>query len=188
MKNKIFVSKNDRSKWPARWEFDWSSPWSGRTLSLTGRYFQPCQSRLVVYCHDWEPDKEYVTHGLLLIWKFSMGGWKTAFLPGNTKWHMNCSCLCPVKNAHFKEFWFHNIITYRVHPGKGTCIQPSKLKLLLGHYLATNSFGLGRLFYESSRQLQNFRRHGDQNGPNLEGWYAKIEPKSKRKAKNRKSN
>ena len=72
---------------------------------LTGRYFQPCNSRLVVHCHDWEPDKEYVTHGLLLIWKFSMGGWKTAFLPGNTKWHMNCSCLCPIKNAHFKEFW-----------------------------------------------------------------------------------
>ena len=41
---------------------------------------------------------------------------------------------------------------------------------MLGHHLATNSFGLGRLFYKSSRQLQNFRRHGDQNGPNLEGW------------------
>ena len=67
-------------------------------------------------------------------------------------------------------FWFHNIITYSVHPGKGTCMQPSKLKLLLCHHLATNSFGLGRLFYKSSRQLQNFRRHGDQNGPNLEGW------------------
>ena len=74
-----------------------------------------------------------------------------------------------------------------MHPGKGTCMQPSKLKLLLGHHLATNSFGLGRLFYKSSRQLQNFRRHGDQNGPNLEGWYAKIEPKSKRKANIRKS-
>ena len=84
-------------------------------------------------------------------------------------------------------FWFHNIITYWVHPGKGTCMQPSKLKLLLAHHLATNSFGLGRLFYKSSRQLQNFRRHGDQNGPNLDCWYAKIEPKSKRKAKNRKS-
>ena len=39
--------------------------------------------------------------------------------------------------------------------------QPSKLKFLLGRHLATNSFGLGRLFYKSSRQLQNFRRHGD---------------------------
>ena len=67
---------------------------------------------------------------------------------------------------------------------KVTCMQPSKLKLLLSHHLATNSFGLGRLFYKSSRQLQNFRRHGVQNGPNLEGWCAKIEPKSKRKAKN----
>ena len=67
-------------------------------------------------------------------------------------------------------------------------MQPSKLKLLLGHHLATNSFGLGRLFYKSSCQLQNFRHHGDQNGPNLEGWSAKIKPKSKRKAKNRKLN
>ena len=67
-------------------------------------------------------------------------------------------------------------------------MQPSKLKLLLGHHLATNSFGLGRLFYKSSCQLQNFRHHGNQNGPNLEGWSAKIKPKSKRKAKNRKLN
>ena len=34
MENKMFVSKNDRSKWPARPEFDWSSPRSGRTLSV----------------------------------------------------------------------------------------------------------------------------------------------------------
>ena len=47
--------------------------------------------------------------------------------------------------------------------------QPSKLKFLPGRHLATNSFGLGRLFYKSSRQLQNFRRHGDQTGCNLEG-------------------
>ena len=47
--------------------------------------------------------------------------------------------------------------------------QPSKLKFLLGRHLATNSFGLGRLFYKSSRQLQNFRCYGDQNGRNLEG-------------------
>ena len=39
--------------------------------------------------------------------------------------------------------------------------QPSKLKFLLGHHLATNSFGVGRLFNKSSCQLQNFRRHGD---------------------------
>ena len=30
-------------------------------------------------------------------------------------------------------------------------IQPSKLKSLLGHHLATNPFGLGRLFYKSIR-------------------------------------
>ena len=32
-------------------------------------------------------------------------------------------------------------------------IQPSKLKFLLGHHLATNPFGLGRLFYKLIRQL-----------------------------------
>ena len=47
--------------------------------------------------------------------------------------------------------------------------QPSKLKFLLGPHLVTNSFGLRRLFYKSSRQLQNFRRQCDQNGHNLEG-------------------
>ena len=36
---------------------------------------------------------------------------------------------------------------------------------------ATNTFGLGRPFYKSSRQLQNFRRHGDQYGPNLESCF-----------------
>ena len=48
-------------------------------------------------------------------------------------------------------------------------IQPSKLKFLLGCHMATNSFGLGRPFYKSSCQLQNFRHHGNQNGRNLEG-------------------
>ena len=47
--------------------------------------------------------------------------------------------------------------------------QPSKLKFSLGHHLATNSFGLGRPFYKSSCQLQNFRCHHNQNGRNLEG-------------------
>ena len=47
--------------------------------------------------------------------------------------------------------------------------QPPKLKFLLGRHLATNSFGLGRLFLSASCHLQNFRRHGDQNGRDLEG-------------------
>ena len=47
--------------------------------------------------------------------------------------------------------------------------QPSKLKFLLDRHLATYSFGLGRLFYKSSHQLQNFRRRGDYNARNLEG-------------------
>ena len=48
-------------------------------------------------------------------------------------------------------------------------LQHSKLKFLLDCHLATYSFGLGRLFYKSSRQLQNFRRHGNYKGHNLEG-------------------
>ena len=52
---------------------------------------------------------------------------------------------------------------------KNLPLQPSKLIFLLGRHFATNSFGLGKLFYKSSRQLQNFRRYGDQNGHNLEG-------------------
>ena len=47
--------------------------------------------------------------------------------------------------------------------------QPPKLKFLLGHHLATNSFGLARLFLSSSCHLQNFRHHGNQNGCNLQG-------------------
>ena len=47
---------------------------------------------------------------------------------------------------------------------------PLKLKFLLGRHFTTNSFGLGRLFYKSSRQLQNVRHHGGQNGCNLKGW------------------
>ena len=47
-----------------------------------------------------------VLHMVCLIWKFSRGGWRTAFLPGNTKWRTNCYRLCSsIKNAHFKEFW-----------------------------------------------------------------------------------
>ena len=58
--------------------------------------------------------------------------------------------------------------------------QPSKLKFWLICHLATNSFGLGRLFYKSSRQLQNFRRHGDQNGRKMEGCFDNTKWFSKR--------
>ena len=44
MENKVFVSKNDRSKWPARPEFDRSGPWSGRTLSVDRPLFAALQS------------------------------------------------------------------------------------------------------------------------------------------------
>ena len=41
-----------------------------------------------------------------LIWKFSRDGWRTAFLPGNTKWPTKCSRLCSsIINAQLKAFW-----------------------------------------------------------------------------------
>ena len=47
-----------------------------------------------------------LSQGLPSVWKFSRGDWRTAFLPGNTKWRTNCYRLCSsIKNAHFKEFW-----------------------------------------------------------------------------------
>ena len=49
---------------------------------------------------------ENLTKMVCLIWKFSRGGWRRAFLPGNTKWRTNCYRLCSsIKNAHFKDFW-----------------------------------------------------------------------------------
>ena len=57
-----------------------------------------------------------------------------------------------------------------IHWEKSFQWQPSKLKLLLSCHLATKSFGLRRLFYKSSHQLQNFRRHDNLNSRNLEGW------------------
>ena len=62
------------------------------------------------------------------------------------------------------------VLSYSSVKNYKTRVQPSKLKFLLGRYFATNSFGLGRLFYKSSRQLQNVRPHGGQNGCNLKGW------------------
>ena len=50
--------------------------------------------------------KKSVLHLVCLIWKFSRGGWRTAFLSGNTKWQTNSYCLCSsINNVHFKEFW-----------------------------------------------------------------------------------
>ena len=47
-----------------------------------------------------------MSHIVCLIWKFSRGGWRTAFLPGNTKWHTKCYRLCSsIINAQFKAFW-----------------------------------------------------------------------------------
>ena len=48
MENKVFVSKNDRSKWPARPEFDRSSLRSGRTLSVDRPLFAALDSFFVV--------------------------------------------------------------------------------------------------------------------------------------------
>ena len=58
------------------------------------------------------------------------------------------SILVTKAKGTFVQVWARNVL------------QPSKLKFLLGRHLVTNSFGLGRLFYKSSRQLQNFSRDG----------------------------
>ena len=47
-----------------------------------------------------------MSHIVCLIWKFSKGGWRTAFLPSNTKWCTKCYRLCSsIINAQFKVFW-----------------------------------------------------------------------------------
>ena len=58
------------------------------------------------------------------------------------------SILVTKAKGTFVQVWARNVL------------QPSKLKFLLGRHLVTNSFGLGRLFYKASRQLQNFSRDG----------------------------
>ena len=67
------------------------------------------------------------------------------------------SILVTKAKGTFVQVWARNVL------------QPSKLKFLLGRHMATNSFGVGRLFYKSSRQLQKFSRHGDQNACNSDG-------------------
>ena len=50
-----------------------------------------------------------------LIWKFSRGGWRTAF------WRMNCNRICSSVKTHIlksSRFWFFNIITHWGHPRK----------------------------------------------------------------------
>ena len=68
------------------WHWKEDSQWLGSSSSL-GNWQRACRK-------------------VCLIWKFSRGDWRTAFLPGNTKWRTNCYRLCSsIKNAHFKEFW-----------------------------------------------------------------------------------
>ena len=50
---KMFASNNDRSKWPARQEFDWSSPWSGRTLSVDRLLFWALWEVTALRWDDW---------------------------------------------------------------------------------------------------------------------------------------
>ena len=87
--------------------------------------------------------------------------------------HFSCSNLSffmfqsyKFSHSNLTFFMFQSFI-FHIFP---IClVLPSKLKFFLGCHLATNSFGLGRPFYKSSCQLQNFRRHGNQNGRYLEG-------------------
>ena len=80
---------------------------------------------------------------------------------------------CKVLMLSLGVCWWNKVITKMLSSSLYSIIiiffnQPFKLKFLLGRHLATNSFGLGRLFFNnSSRKLQNFRRHGNQHGRNL---------------------
>ena len=94
-----------------------------------------------------------------------------------SKYSLNIDFLC-ILFMNCEWVWEVNIHMYLPVPTQHLDYQPSKLKFLLGCHLATNSFGLGRLFYKSSRQLQNFRCHGNQNGHNLEGWLYPYLPRS----------
>ena len=76
-----------------------------------------------------------------------------------------------------RQYWIRACMTWLL---QDPVLQPSKLKFLRGRHLETNSLGLGRLFYKSSHQLQNFRRHGDQNGRKLEGCVDNTKWSSKR--------
>ena len=62
--------------------------------------------------------------------------------------HFPHSCSSPISSSLVHFLFFFASPTLQV-------------KVFLGCDLATNSFGLGRLFYKSSHQLQNFRHHGD---------------------------
>ena len=81
--------------------------------------------------------------------------------------HLGKTPQCQNKNQPFTQLTLchhHNVVLTIIFGKK-----PYKLKFLPCRLLVTNSFGLRRLFYKSSRQFQNFRRHGDQNSHNLEG-------------------
>ena len=46
-----------------------------------------------------------VSHMVCLIWKFSRGGWRTAFLPRNTKCERTAIVFAHQSKTHIKEFW-----------------------------------------------------------------------------------
>ena len=46
-----------------------------------------------------------ISHMVCLIWKFSRGGWRTAFLPRNTKCERTAIVFAHQSKTHIKEFW-----------------------------------------------------------------------------------
>ena len=74
---KRFASKNDRSKWPARWEFDRSSPRSGRTLSVDRPLFWALWKRLNIHYHT---IFSFISAVRLM--------WRSTFVPGKRFWSL----------------------------------------------------------------------------------------------------
>ena len=63
-----------------------------------------------------------VSHMVSLIWKFSRGGWRTAFLQATQNGAQTAIVFARQSKMHILKssgFWFYNIITHWGHPGKG---------------------------------------------------------------------
>ena len=63
-----------------------------------------------------------VSHMVSLIWKFSRGGWRTAFLQATQNGAQTAIVFARQSKMHILKssgFWFYNIITHWGHPERG---------------------------------------------------------------------